>query len=121
MAKKLTINRKGICTANHKSNNQCKDVGHGKYEYLVSVTVGDKLDENGFIIDHIELHKIVECVFKKGVSSCEEIGLKIIDAVAKATKKHGCELKQVYVKIQPMMPEGSSEEAKAFMEISENY
>lgn len=40
----------------------------------------------------------------------------VAKAVAKATKAHGCELKEVYVKIQPV-----GTDVMAFMEVIHEY
>lgn len=120
MGAKLIINRKGVCKATNSSHNQCKDVGHSMYTYHVRVTVGDRLDKDGFIIDHQDIHEAVDRVFKGQMSSCEKLGLKVAKSVAKATKAHGCDLKEVYVKIHPQS-EDPQEEIMAFMEIIHEY
>lgn len=105
------INRSGVVKTNHTSKNQCKDVGHKKYEYEAKVTVGSKLDKDGFVIDHADIHKAVEKLFKKGISSCEMMAHQAAMAIVKACKKHGCKVKKVYVKIKPV-----GADVKAFME-----
>lgn len=65
----------GVCEATNTSHNQCKGVGHSQYSYQVRVTVSDKLDKDGFIIDHQDIHNAVDGVFKSKMSSCEKMGL----------------------------------------------
>ena len=110
----------GVCEALNSSANQCKDIGHSNYSYQVRVTVGDKLDKDGFIIDHQDIHDAVDRVFKGKMTSCEKLGLKVAKEVAKATKAHGCNLKEVYVKIHPV-PESGSGDVMAFMEVIHEY
>lgn len=105
------INRTGTVKTSHTSKNQCKDIGHTKYTYDVQVTVGAKLDKDGFVIDHTTIDDIMKKLFKKGISSCELMCNRAAKAIIKACKKHGCQVKTVYVKIKPDGPD-----VLAFME-----
>ena len=105
------INRTGVVTTNAVSNNQCKAIGHKKFEYHAVVKCGPKLDHNGFVIDHVEIHKAIENCFKNGISSCEEMCKTCAESIIKACKKHGCKVISVYLKIKPV-----GKDVKAFME-----
>lgn len=121
MAKtKLVINRSGFCEAKRKSKNQCKDIGHTKYSYNIKVTVKDKLDEEGFVIDHQDIHNAVEKVFKGKMNSCEKLGLKIAESVEKAVENHGSILQEIHVMIKPI-PETPDDKVSAFMEVVKEY
>jgi len=104
MSKKITytINRMGVVSTNHKSHNQCKDVGHKKFEYHARVKVGPKLDKDGFVIDHKDIHAAIEKRFFDGISSCEEMCRVSAEAIVKACKNHGCKVINVYLRIKPV-------------------
>lgn len=110
------INRTGVFVTNKEAYNQCKDVGHTRYGYDIRVTTGDKLDDDGFIINHADIHNAGQKLFTKGIASCELMCRDIALAVAKACRKHGCVVHKVYVKIKP---EGS--DVMAYMETELNY
>lgn len=116
----LTLNRSGICETSNKSTNQCKSVGHTKYEYAARVTVEPKLDKNGFIIDHLEVHATIEKVFQGPMDSCEKLGMKITYAIEKVCIAKGCRLKKVYVKVRPI-PKDKKDLVMAFMETEVEY
>ena len=116
----LTLNRKGICKTTGKSSNQCKSVGHSKYEYEAKIRVLPKLDKDGFIIDHIEIHEAIENVFKGKMDSCERLGLRITYALEKLCLSKGSKLKYVYVKVRPIS-EKKNDEIMAFMETEVEY
>ena len=108
-----TVNRKGNIKTNLVSGNQCKDVGHTSYKYEAKVTVSDKLDKDGFVIDHSEIHNAVEHVFKNKMTSCEKLALSCAKRIIKMCKKHGCVVLDVYVKIMPV-----GKDVMAFMEVN---
>ena len=110
------INRMGVFTTNKEAYNQCKDVGHTRYGYTIRVTVADQLDDDGFIIDHADIHTAGQRAFNKGISSCEMMCRDVALSVAKACKKNGCIVLKIYVQIKP---EGS--DVFAFMETELNY
>lgn len=104
------INRVGQVSTNHKSPNQCKSVGHKDFEYHAKVKVGPKLDDQGFVIDHLDIHKAIAATFEKGIAS-EMMCRDCAKAIVKACKKHGCQVFSVYLKIKPV-----GKDVMAFME-----
>lgn len=116
----LTLNRKGRCKANHSSANQCKAVGHKLYDYEARITVGPKLDKQGFVIDHLVIHNAVKDVFENSMTSCECLALNIADAIEKACKKHKCKVISIYVRINPV-PKSKKDAVMAFMETEIKY
>ena len=112
---RLTLNRSGVCEANMISDNQCKAVGHKKYEYEARIVFKPKLDEQGFVIDHTAIHAVVESVFGGGMMSCEQITLKIAKKIEKACREHGCSIISIYVKVRPV-PASKKDKVMAFME-----
>lgn len=78
------INRVGQVSTNHKSPNQCKSVGHKDFEYHAKVKVGPKLDDQGFVIDHLDIHKAIAATFEKGIASemmCRDCAKAIVCSV----------------------------------------
>lgn len=109
------INRSGALRTSAVTENQCKDRGHTEYMYEARVRVGGRLDKNGFVIDHADIHKAVERAFTK-MGSCEQLAMASAKQIAKACRRHGCDLKSVYVKVQPV-----GRDVRAFMEIELDF
>ena len=112
----LTINRFGILVTDDSSANQCKDVHHKHYRYQVSVTCENKLDNKGFIIDHIDIDHRVRHEFTKGMSSCEQLLVRIMDGVQDLMQSRGLVVYKMYGKLQPVSAVPSEE--YAFMEMN---
>jgi hypothetical protein len=63
----FTLNRNGELFISHPSNNQCKSVGHKRYEYNVKIKCADKLDKDGFLIDQLIIHQVLKETLRKMV------------------------------------------------------
>jgi hypothetical protein len=112
----LILNRKGTCTTRFTSTNQCKSVGHKVYNYTVRLTCEPKLDKDKFLIDHEHVDKACKSVFDCGISSCEELIMRMCDSVSKACRKHKTILKRIYIKLWPEDPN-----VMAFMELDKEF
>ena len=114
----LRINRFGRVETGHQSPNQCKDVAHKEYRYHVALACcATNLDRNEFIVDHIILHNEMEKLFQKEITSCEGMVIKMKERLLKVANKHGIQVVDLYVKLQPIIP-GVPSENIAFMELS---
>lgn len=111
----LTLNRKGICSTKRKSKNQCKAVGHQDYKYKARIKFHPKLDKQGFVIDHLDVHAAILSVFKGRMTSCEKLAIEIAKAIEKKCVKHGCSLISIHVKIKPVLVD-AKDKVMAFME-----
>lgn len=77
----FTINRTGQFKVSTHTNNQCKSKNHvAGYKYHIIIVV-DTLDEQGFVIDHIEIDNIIQNIKIEG--SCEEICLQLFNSIKK--------------------------------------
>jgi len=73
------MNRKGTLITNKHTANQCKVTGHKFYTYHVILACSETLDDNKFIIDHLDIHQAITNIRVTG--SCEEIQKRIYRAV----------------------------------------
>ena len=75
------LRRKGTFRISEATDNQCKAKGHAAgYTYEITVVV-DKLDAQGFAIDHNEINDVIQNNPIKG--SCEELCEQIFSRVEK--------------------------------------
>lgn len=110
----LRINRFGTTLTNDTSPNQCKDVGHKQYRYHVTVTCHSKnLDEQGFIVDHLDLHDTMQKDMAK-ISSCEETVVKCAESIDRLCTNKGVNVIDIYIKLEPV----TNKETVAFIEYS---
>lgn len=74
----LKLTRTGTFEAEFTAN-QCFKKGWPLYTYEVVCAVTDKLDNNGFTIDHDEINKEIEETVFEG--SCEEMHIMLHDII----------------------------------------
>lgn len=86
-------------TASHPK--QCKEQGHGKFNYTVTVCCGDKLDGDGFIIDNTEIAKAVKVAAKP--QSCEIMAKRITEKVHMLLIRHGAHINKIRTEIVPVI------------------
>ena len=68
------------------SNNQCKIIGHQKYQYHLICAFEEELDQQDFVIDHVKLDTTIQnCVL---IGSCERMHLVIYKAIKKVCGKN---------------------------------
>jgi hypothetical protein len=115
MKKQFTLNRTGTFRTKLSVSNQCKAPGHKKYVYSIKAICGTRLDEQGFVIDHVRVDHAVQTATKK-ITSCERLCEAIAGMVRNTFKTHGAVLHKVHVTVQPF-----GKDVKAYMEYVEDY
>lgn len=116
----LRINRLGEVNSNLTSTNQCKDVGHKRYQYHICLVCPDtNTDDQEFVIDHVAIHKTVEKYFNRRMNSCEGLvkGLSVV--IENLAKKHGTYVVDLYIKLAPIF-DGPEPANRAYMEYSKS-
>lgn|SRR6476659_7351191 len=85
------------------TGNQCKGAGHINYDYLCRIVFdsNQSLDENDFLIDHIDVDKIVTSV--EYVGSCERMHIQMHKAVKQALKEKGIKIVGLATIITPII------------------
>lgn len=101
----VTINRTGTLIAPSHPDNQCKTVGHESYSYEARVRCSAKLDAQGFVIDHEQVHEAATKAFADHFGSCEQVALAMCRGIAAACDAHGSELIRVEVDLRPIGPD----------------
>jgi len=106
MAKVYVMERKGIFSPNKHTSNQCKDTGHNHYEYSCKIAFDPmtKLDENDFLIDHIDVNKAIQDCLLNG--SCERMHKRIMTKLQNTLTERGIVPIAIKVNIVPKYPEG---------------
>jgi 6-pyruvoyl-tetrahydropterin synthase len=116
--RELTLLKNSNVKTTMSAPNQCKDEGHGSYDYEIKVTATEKLDDEGFIIDHTLLHKDIEWVAQNEMGSCEELCQRMEAKIAKTLNQHGVEFKSIDLMIKP---EGSNAWVRIFVTYVTNF
>jgi 6-pyruvoyl-tetrahydropterin synthase len=81
---------------------QCKGVGHDKYDYEVHLKTKEKLDERGFVIDHTDVHKLVQEIVNTQMASCEVLTRNIGKALKEKLDTLGVPVKTMTIRINPV-------------------
>lgn len=113
----MTINRAGRFTIEESAPTQCKGPGHRIFGYTVRAKCAPVLDPNGFLIDHARIDRAVRDALKAPLS-CERLAQAIADTVLGVLRSHGCEVRSIYVRVQPVLPDGAA--PVAFIEVEED-
>lgn len=100
--RQLVLHKHSTIHTSAATLNQCKDVGHKAYNYEIEITCGEQLDTNGFIIDHSEIHHVIEGVINNQMGSCEELSIRAEEAVLHKMNQYGCELQRLVFSIKPV-------------------
>jgi len=106
------MTRKGKFDAKSPTNNQCKVKGHIGYNYTIKIAVEGvraSLDNDGFIIDHVDIDSFVKNCGLKG--SCEDMHLIISTKFPAFLKRKNIKLLGYCCQIKPV-----GEDVMAFME-----
>jgi hypothetical protein len=98
----LILRRKSKVSCLAVAKNQCKDVAHKEYEYDVKIKAKDKLNEDGFLVDHQDIEKAMIFVFKNHVGSCEEIAIAASTQIEDLCACLGIAWKKISVTIRPV-------------------
>jgi|SRR5581483_8531651 len=72
----FTMSRTGTFVANFTSaQNQCGGEGQQIYNYTVEITIGESLDDHGFVLDNYKVQEYFDREYKhvEGARSCERI------------------------------------------------
>lgn len=117
----FTINRHGVFTTSKSVRNQCKSPGHTQYDYVVRVKCPTELDDNGFVIDHNEIDRVVQHAVQD-INSCEKICLIISEYLMVTLVARKIKAKNIYVKVSPRLDPSQKREVEytgnsAFMEL----
>lgn len=107
----LTMRRKGEvdCTLTHAY--QCKAIGHRKYWYRCKIVAAAKLDKQGFIIDHLDVHRQIRDVFMNTSGSCEQLAIQCAKNVSGLCYGHGADVREVRIRVGPVGSDAASMEA----------
>jgi hypothetical protein len=100
--KTLTLIKNSTVETDMSTYNQCKAVAHKAYEYQIEVTTTDKLDSDGWIIDHSVIHDVIKNVIQNRMGSCEELSIRSLDDVARKLNEHGCDVRAINFTIKPV-------------------
>ena len=98
--KHFSMKRWGTFIPENMTSNQCGQEGIKDYEYTIVCVLEDKLDCNGFCIDHADLDKAISNAKIQG--SCEEMQRIIYKAVTKTLKKKDIQLLAYKCTINPV-------------------
>lgn len=96
------ITRSGIFIPSEFTGNQCKEVGHKSYNYHIKmVFLREEVDLNkeGYVVDHAEIGDLIHYLHLSG--SCEEMHLKIHEALKNFFELKGIEFHGYRCTIQP--------------------
>lgn len=96
----LIINRKGLVEIYNNTSNQCRSQEWHLYRYGVKAHTSTKLNKDGFIIDHVLIHEVVEQTIKES-GSCEEICLRINKVLTTLFKKHKVKCHKMHIYVAP--------------------
>lgn len=99
------MERKGIFHPIHDTSNQCKDIGHKHYEYLCKVAFNPstKLDDNDFLIDHMDIDSTIQGCLIHG--SCERMHKTIMNNLLRKLESQGINVKAIKITIIPRYPD----------------
>lgn len=103
MQAQLTLRREGQfqVEATEDRDTQCGIMGTSRFDYRVEVTCRETaLDENGFIVDQLEIHKAMQEKYRMmfRLPSCEELAIHAAKMIASMCR----EIERVSVTISPM-------------------
>lgn len=96
---KFRMIRRGKFELNYSSENQCKDVGHKNYSYICECTFPDRLDENGFIIDHNVINESIQDSVKS--TSCEEIVAIVVNNLVELFDEENIKFNKIVFRVKP--------------------
>lgn len=107
------MERKGLITARHTTNNQCKDKGHNSYEYYAKLVFEENtpLDKNKFLVDHTEVDQSIQESTRSG--SCEQMHDSIM--VRLQTNPKFVHVVAIKVTIIPVYPSGMANLTKVWV------
>ena len=98
--KYFSMKRWGTFVPENMTSNQCGKEGVTDYEYTIVCVLEDKLDNNGFCIDHSEIDSAIAKAKIQG--SCEEMQKIIHKVVKKKLKKSNVRLLAYKCTINPV-------------------
>jgi hypothetical protein len=98
----LILHKHSTIHCTKSAMNQCKEVGFKDYNYELDVLAKEKLDRDGFIIDHSALHEEVKAQFDERVGSCEQLCIRCADAIERILTLHGSAWRQIHFKLKPV-------------------
>lgn len=116
----LCLNRMGTVVTRHRANNQCKVKGQHLYAYHVRVDcpANSINPKTRFIVDHAVINRIITDLFRKEISSCEQMCIDIAKVLKDSFEKSKVFYTNIYIKLSPVLPDNT--QPVAFMEYYEN-
>lgn len=95
--------RRGYFITNNHTATQCTAEGWKGYRYKVTLEAGKKLDAQGFLIDHNELHKLItDWVEREDMVSCEQTLQRLCYAIGEKAIDYGVDLRRLGLEIAPI-------------------
>tara|TARA_R110000737_G_C14624761_1_gene494638 strand:- start:50073 stop:50516 length:444 start_codon:yes stop_codon:yes gene_type:complete len=102
-SQRITFHRKGYFISNKHSSTQCTVEGWRGYKYKATIMAACKFDENGFLIDHNEVHNaITNWVDNNNLPSCETTLQILCGVIARLLLDYGVDLWQLGMEIVPV-------------------
>lgn len=99
------MHRKGKFRPATTTDNQCRQPGHTQFEYRLTLVTSENLDDNGFIVDHLDVHRAIELAYMAG--SCEEMHHQLYNTIISLFLGLECKLLMYKAAIIPL-PEGEA-------------
>lgn len=97
---KFIMRRKGEFELTSDSHNQCKEGGHRKFKYKVKLEAQNRLDSDGFIVDHEVIDQMIQSEIKNA-DSCENIAKTITYGLIDLLSEEGVEIINLSVRVIP--------------------
>lgn len=98
----LKITRLGKVEIEHTSDTQCWDKGWTHYKYAASIECHeDNMDKEGFILDNVEIKRVITEALQNHVGSCELMARTAALALRDAAKTHGTMVLELHIKLEP--------------------
>lgn len=115
------MERKGTFAPSSSSTNQCKGEGHELYSYICKLLFhpDQKLDDNDFLIDHLDVDTIVTGVQYEG--SCERMHIQMQKALRKEFSKRGINVVAIKTTITPVITSAVGKPIQPVASLSYTY
>lgn len=99
--------------------NQCKDVGHSTYDYVVKITCFNRLNSDGYLIDNKAINRTMKMAMTQ-MMSCEQLCIRFAEVLETLFNDSSVPVCELYVSLEPVVP-GASFKDHAKFEFSRTY